>query len=198
METLTRKPRSREHIADNIRQTAKTIARQDGWQAVSIRKIAEAVEYSAPVVYEYFVSKDALLASIRDEGFQHLLDEFGRIQKLYRDPEKRLFEISLCLWDYATTQSEMYDVMYNGNSAYCASPLNESQTCTAVGVLIREVLFSFIPKSKESLDKLYMEWWATTHGLISLALLLRPERQLANSELLYREVVRRFARSLRQ
>ncbi len=197
MDTSTRKPRSREHIERHIRQTARDIARQEGWQGVSIRKIADAVSYSAPVVYEYFDSKDTLLACIREDGFTQLRDDFRRIQKLYRDPEKQLYEISVSLWNYAIAQPEMYDVMYNSNGAYCAQPLTQSEANTAIGELVREVLFAFIPKSSESLRKLYLEWWSTTHGLISLALLLREQRPLAESELLYREVMRRFARNLR-
>jgi AcrR family transcriptional regulator len=197
MDTSTQRPRSREHIDGHIRQTARTIARHEGWPGVSIRKIAEAVSYSAPVIYEYFASKDLLLASIREDGFQHLLGEFRRIQKLYRDPEKQLNEISLSLWTYAMGQPEMYDLMYNTNGAYCASPLAESEANAATGELLREVLFAFIPKSKESLTRLYQEWWATSHGLISLALLLHPHRPLPDSEALYREVMRRFARNLR-
>ena len=56
MEILERKLRSREQTRSGIMQTAKTIARREGWQAVSIRKIADAIEYSAPIVYEYFDS----------------------------------------------------------------------------------------------------------------------------------------------
>ncbi len=197
MDISNQKPRNREHIDSHIRQTACDIARREGWQGVSIRKIAEAISFSSPVVYEYFASKDALLASIREEGFTELLDDYRRIQKLYRDPEKQLYEISLSLWTYAVNKPELYDVMYNTNGAYCTQPLTDSVACPAIGELIRSVLFAFIPKSKESLEKLYTEWWATTHGLISLALLLRPQRPLPDSEPLYREVMRRFARNLR-
>jgi AcrR family transcriptional regulator len=69
METIERKPRNREQIRSGILKTAKSIARQEGWQAVSIRKIADAIEYSAPIIYEYFDSKDVLLDEIRSEGF---------------------------------------------------------------------------------------------------------------------------------
>ena len=84
METIERKPRSREHTRIGIMLTAKDIARREGWQAVSIRKIADAIEYSAPIVYEYFDSKDVLLNEIRDEGFLFLegllIDRYGLVR----------------------------------------------------------------------------------------------------------------------
>jgi len=130
-----------------------------GWQAVSIRKIADAIDYSAPIVYEYFDSKDVLLNEIRVEGFRFLRHEYDRIMKLYRDPEKRLFEISLIQWRFAFEQPETYQVMYNLNGAFCQLSICQSKDMEEMANLVRETLFSFIPKSKESIQKLYFEWW---------------------------------------
>jgi len=197
METIERKPRSREQARSGILKTAKTIARQEGWQAVSIRKIADAIEYSAPIVYEYFDSKDILLDEIRNEGFRHLAQEYERILKLYRDPEKRLYEISLVQWDFARHQPEIYQVMYNLDGAYCTLPVYQSETMQAVSRIVRETIFSFIPKAEESIKRLYFQWWSVSHGTIMLAMLLKNEQSLDLSEQIYRETMRRFVRDLR-
>lgn len=197
MEILERKPRSREQTRSGIIQTAKTIARREGWQAVSIRKIADAIEYSAPIVYEYFDSKDVLLSEIRSEGFTHLHQEYDRILKLYRDPEKRLYEISLIQWEFARQQPEIYQVMYNLDGAYCSMPVYQSGAMQAVSDTVSAIICSFIPKSKESIRRLYFEWWSLTHGLISLAMLLKDDQPLDESEQVYRETMRRFVRGLR-
>lgn len=197
METLERKPRSREHTRDGILLTAKAIARREGWQAVSIRKIADAIEYSAPIVYEYFDSKDVLLNEIRNEGFGYLRREYDRIVKLYRDAEKRLFEISLVQWEFARQQPEIYQVMYNLDGAYCTLPVHESGAMQAVSDIVCEILFSFIPKSKEAIRRLYFEWWSVSHGMIALAMLLKEQQPLDQSEQVYREAMRRFVRGLK-
>lgn len=197
METLERKPRSHEHVRAGIISTAKKIARQEGWQAVSIRKIAEAIEYSAPVVYEYFDGKEVLLNAIRDEGFTYLNDQYHRIMKLYRDPEKRLYEISLIQWDFALHQPELYQVMYNLEGAYCSVPVYQSDALQAVGDTICEIIFSFIPKAKESIRRLYFEWWALSHGMIALAMTMQDVQPLEQSEQTYRESMRQFVRRLR-
>ncbi|WP_338876533.1 TetR/AcrR family transcriptional regulator [Spirosoma sp. SC4-14] len=197
METIERKPRSRENTRSGIIGTAKAIARREGWQAVSIRKIADAIEYSAPIVYEYFDSKDILLDEIRNEGFRHLRQEYERILKLYRDPEKRLYEISLIQWDFSRQQPEIYQVMYNLNGAYCTLPVHESEAIKEVGNIVREIIFSFIPKSKESIQKLYFEWWAMSHGMIMLAMMLKDQQPVDQSEQVYRDSMRRFVRTLR-
>ena len=197
METIERKPRSREQTRSGILKTAKSIARREGWQAVSIRKIADAIEYSAPIVYEYFDSKDVLLDEIRNEGFSHLFQEYERILKLYRDPEKRLFEISLIQWELARQQPEIYQVMYNLDGAYCTIPVYQSEVMQEVSRLVSETIFSFIPKSKDSIKRLYFQWWSVSHGMIMLAMLLKDEQPLDQSEQIYRETMRRFVRDLR-
>ncbi|RAJ94390.1 TetR family transcriptional regulator [Larkinella arboricola] len=197
METLERKQRSREQTRSAIVLTAKDIARREGWQAVSIRKIADAIDYSAPIVYEYFDSKDILLDEIRNDGFRELQHEYERIKKLYRDPEKRLFEMSVAQWQFAMHQPEIYQVMHNLNGAYCNRPICESSGMEAVSILIREIIFTFIPKSQESIQKLYFEWWSLSHGMISLALMLRDRQSLELSEQVYRDSIRRFVRGLR-
>lgn len=197
METIERKPRNREQIRSGILKTAKSIARQEGWQAVSIRKIADAIEYSAPVVYEYFDSKDVLLDEIRSEGFRYLYQEYDRIINLYRDPEKRLYEISLVQWEFARQQPEIYQVMYNISGALCTMPIYESESMQAVSRIVCKTIFSFIPKAEESIKRLYFQWWSMSHGMIMLAMLLKDEQPLDYSEQIYRESMRRFVRDLR-
>lgn len=197
MDVLDRKQRTKEQTRQGIVGTAKDIARREGWQAVSIRKIADAIEYSAPIVYEYFDSKDILLHEIRVEGFKYLRQEYERIIKLYRDPEKRLFEISMIQWHFAITQSETYQVMYNLNGAFCQLPICQSKDMEGMADLVRETIFSFIPKSKESIQKLYFEWWSISHGIITLAMILKDQQPIEQSELIYRDSLRRFIRGLR-
>jgi AcrR family transcriptional regulator len=45
------------------------LAKTEGWASLSMRKIADAIEYSAPVVYDYFENKEAILYEI-SEWFQ--------------------------------------------------------------------------------------------------------------------------------
>ena len=197
MEILERKLRSREQTRSGIIQTARAIARREGWQAVSIRKIADAIEYSAPIVYEYFDSKDVLLSEIRNDGFTFLRQEYNRILKLYRDPEKRLYEISLIQWNFAQQQPEMYRVMYNLDGAFCSVPVYQSEAFQGVSDAVSAIIFSFIPKSKDSIKRLYFEWWSLSHGMISLSMLLEDEQSSEQSEQIYRETMRRFVRGLK-
>ena len=59
-----RRQREKESIRANILDAAFSLAKTEGWASLSIRKIADAIEYSAPVVYDYFENKEAILFEI--------------------------------------------------------------------------------------------------------------------------------------
>ena len=57
-----RKERQRKEVRDSILQSAWQLVNEEGWQNLSIRKIADAIEYSVPVVYDHFENKEAILS----------------------------------------------------------------------------------------------------------------------------------------
>jgi hypothetical protein len=67
----------------------------------------------------------------------------------------------------------------------------------AVSDAVCQIIFSFIPKSKESIQRLYFEWWSLSHGMIMLAMLLKDQQSLDKSEQIYGETIRQFVRRLR-
>jgi len=53
----------------NILDAALQIVKEEGWQALSMRKIADIIEYTAPMIYEYFANKDAILNELANQGY---------------------------------------------------------------------------------------------------------------------------------
>ncbi len=49
-----RRLRQKEEVRNNILVTAWQMVKEEGWQSLSIRKIADAIEYSVPVIYDHF------------------------------------------------------------------------------------------------------------------------------------------------
>jgi AcrR family transcriptional regulator len=76
-----RKLRQREEVRASILAAASKLVEKEGWQALSIRKIADAIEYSAPVIYDHFENKDALLLEFTKRGFQILNEELAQAKK---------------------------------------------------------------------------------------------------------------------
>jgi AcrR family transcriptional regulator len=67
-----RQERDREAVRRSILDAARELFTAEGYPNVSIRKIAERIEYSPAAIYSYFPSKDDIFFALADEGF-HLL-----------------------------------------------------------------------------------------------------------------------------
>src|SRR4029079_4250593 len=67
-----RHEREREAVARAILDAARDLFVAEGYQNVSIRKIAEKIEYSPAAIYSYFPSKDDICLALTEEGFRML------------------------------------------------------------------------------------------------------------------------------
>ena len=68
------KPRMRRNarIRQAIIKSAVEIIHHEGVAALSIRRIADAIDYSPASIYEYYPNKDAILAEVCEEGYTKL------------------------------------------------------------------------------------------------------------------------------
>jgi AcrR family transcriptional regulator len=196
MGIVERRERIKKRVKADILSKAREIARNEGWSAVSIRKIAELIEYSPPIVYEYFENKDKLLETIRQEGFAHLKNEFTKVSKVYQNPEKQLIEVSKCIWQFSVDQYEVFQVMFNLEGAYCQSRQVYTDEMNIQGNPVWDMIAKLRPKSAEAVSKTYYEWWCFTYGFICLTITTQPRHAVHQAEPLYMEGVRRFIRSI--
>ena len=69
-----RQERDREAVRRAILDAARDLFVTEGYANVSIRKIAERIEYSPAAIYSYFPSKDDIFFELAEEGFRLLSD----------------------------------------------------------------------------------------------------------------------------
>jgi AcrR family transcriptional regulator len=67
-----RKGKERAERESRIVAAARVIAEREGWDAVTIRRLAEEIEYSQPVLYSHFENRDAIVAAVAVEGFREI------------------------------------------------------------------------------------------------------------------------------
>src|SRR5438094_9678203 len=67
-----RQERDREAVRRSILDAARELFVSEGYRNVSIRKIAEKIEYSPAALYGYFPSKDDIFYALAEEGFRLL------------------------------------------------------------------------------------------------------------------------------
>ena len=89
MGTKERREREKEEIRSKILDAARELFVQEGYDAVSMRKIAEKIEYSPTAIYLHFKDKRSVLIALCDEDFLRLARELQKIGRV-EDPIERM------------------------------------------------------------------------------------------------------------
>src|SRR3954447_3012419 len=121
-----RRDRERQELRQAILTASREIASREGWQSVSMRKVAERIEYSPPTIYEHFTSKDALLLELMREGFRLLMERVQAGNRNAAKPEARIRAVALAYWEFAWDYPELYQVMHGlGGVPFCFDAAGE-------------------------------------------------------------------------
>lgn len=110
---IERKQREKERVRQDILDAALKIAVASGWQALTIRKIADAIEYTPPIVYEHFENKEDLIKELVVSGFRTLHERFFKAVEKESDPSIKLQQVSLIHWDFAFENRELFQLMFS-------------------------------------------------------------------------------------
>src|SRR6187402_3072496 len=103
--------RLKEETRISILDAALQIVKEEGWQALSMRKIADMIEYTAPIIYEYFANKEAILQELTRKGYLLLAADLEEAKNKHRLPAKQLEAMWLAYWNFAFAQKELYQLM---------------------------------------------------------------------------------------
>ena len=110
-----RQERDREAVRRAILDAARELFVAEGFGNVSIRKIAERIEYSPAAIYGYFPSKDDIFFSLAEEGFRLLGDPSKgdrRDQLATLDPLQRIRTVFWRLYEFSRQQPQYFALMF--------------------------------------------------------------------------------------
>ncbi|MGC4022697.1 MAG: TetR/AcrR family transcriptional regulator [Cyclobacteriaceae bacterium] len=168
-----RKERDRQEMRDTILKSAHQLFVDKGFEDVSIRNIAEAIEYSPATIYLYFKDKNEIFYALHGEAFKKF-NEFMSVLATIKDPFKRLIKMGERYMEFTFKFPQYYDIMFimqapmecdknsdewkEGESAHCQLE-NLVKECQQEGF--------FKNKEYKTLSFLI---WSTMHGMCTLAL----------------------------
>jgi AcrR family transcriptional regulator len=178
--------RLKEETRVNILDASLDIVKEEGWQALSMRKIADKIEYTAPIIYEYFANKEAILMELTRKGFLLLARDMKEAKEKQRLPAKQIEAMWLAYWNFAFTQKELYQVMFGVDVNCCelAAIMPEAEEpFNIVTKVIGEIMASQNP-SEDDICVKYYTYWSVIHGLISINLTRRTTSDDINREIL--------------
>src|SRR5262245_2954221 len=110
-----RQERDREAVRRAILDAARDLFVAEGYDNVSIRKIAERIEYSPAAIYGYFPSKDDIFFALAEEGFRLLGDPILGEARERRQPLPPLEHVRAVFWrlyEFSRQQPEYFALMF--------------------------------------------------------------------------------------
>ncbi|TKK65402.1 TetR/AcrR family transcriptional regulator [Ilyomonas limi] len=160
----------------NILAASLNIVKEEGWSSLSMRKIADKIDYTAPIIYEYFNNKEALLKELTRIGYIKLANEIEEARDKFTDAAEQLEAMWMAYWNFAFKEKELYQIMFGIEANCCVgNPCSEVQRASN---LLWDKIEEIVPADKrteEYIDTKYYTFWSVVHGLVSINM----TRQLA-------------------
>lgn len=164
MGAAERKIRERAERAHRIVAAARQIAERDGWDAVTIRRLADEIEYSQPVLYAHFDNRDAIIAAVAVEGFAELAVVLREAADGACAPHEALSRVATAYLAFALRCPALYAAMFTLPTrlrfAVSGTP---AQARSAFGVLA-----AVVGPFHRDVDLVTETLWAALHGLAEL------------------------------
>jgi len=112
MSIQARKERERAQRHQLIVTAARELAEAEGWDAVTTRRLADRVEYSQPVLYSHFASREAIIAEVALQGFAELAAELRRARLAGRSPRAAVAALADAYLHFANSRPALYQAMF--------------------------------------------------------------------------------------
>jgi len=171
MGTKERKARERKERRRHILETAMDLFLKEGFEKITMRRIAEKIEYSPATIYLYFKNKDDILYALHSEGFEELYKRQVDVLTI-KDPLKRLRKHGEIYLTFALDKPQYYDLMF-----IMSSPGKKIREEKAWETGLRS--YQFLRKNVEDcikagvfpaadVDAATFSLWAHIHGIASL------------------------------
>ena len=167
--------RLKDETRTKILDAALNIVQTEGWQSLSMRKIADQIEYTAPIIYEYFPNKEGILLELTRRGYLILAKDIREAKAKYTAPADQMEAMWIAYWNFAFNYKEFYQLMY-GVDMVCCNVKSAMPEAENIGSMLGEVIESLFlkkPVSEDDICMKYYTYWSIIHGLISINL-VRP------------------------
>lgn len=194
-----RKQRQKEEVKQSIVCAARQMLIDEGWQSLSIRKIADAIEYSIPVIYGHFENKEALQLELTREGYNMLSQKVKEAQESVEDPALQIEKMAYAYWEFAFSNKQYYQMMYGLGIPTCENA-KKIEEIKLFGDIIRKSISEFIAKSNRPETDMYLKFHvflSMLHGQVSINLDSQTATNKEMALLVLKDSILSFVNSIR-
>jgi AcrR family transcriptional regulator len=164
-----RQARTREAII----QAAQEIIETQGPDALNMRDVAELIDYSASNLYEYFASKDELLAAVANEALTRLAMQ-TRHSTTGSSLRECMLAYGIAYLEFARTHAQLYLLTFGRKLAHCVltDPEQAPSSYNFLLQIVKEGIEAgvFVPRPDFGLHEMTFGCWSLVHGIAMLHL----------------------------
>lgn len=180
MPKTCRPPDEIERVKDRIADTACAILSREGFERLSMRRLARGLNMTAANIYQYFENKDALYLAIQKRGFERLGAHLAEAAGTQTEPVARMTAIARAYVDFGLTEPDHYEVMLNRHGPkyadYASTPLEplaRQEKDAALAVLdhvaqTAEAVGRSLGLGPDQIHALLFQAWFMLHGFVTL------------------------------
>jgi AcrR family transcriptional regulator len=151
-----------------------------------MRAVAARVGLSPPALYEQFAGGKAdLLAAVAIEGFDELADALEQAATVQDEP---LLAIAEGYWRFARDEPALYELMFHHRLELVFAADETPAEVRRGFAVLRRAVASRIGEGEHDVELITEAWWASVHGVVSLALSNRVRPGSEHARLLVRAV----------
>ena len=197
-----RRAREKEELRQEILNAARELFAKHGYENVSMRKIAEKIDYSPTTIYLYFKDKGELCRSICEETFTKLGKEFEDIVASTSDPIEQLRRAGRAYIEFGVSHPNHYKVTFMGAGHSGDMEDEKLDFHGSMGgkcfLHLRAIVEECVRQGKfrpVDVDATSQAHWAVVHGITSL-LITHPHFPWVGKERLVEQVIDVMIRGL--
>ena len=177
MGVAERRDREREEVRRKILDAARELFMAYGSERVTMRRIAEAIEYSPTAIYNHFEDKDALLNSLCEDEFSRLFAAL-RTEAPPRSGAAWIRQMGLAYARFGLAYPNHYRFMFMTEGAFGADhrPSSPAQEAFA---LLRTAVKKAIDSGefrRGDVDAMAQVLWSSLHGAVALLITFRRDQ----------------------
>lgn len=159
-----RKERERAEREQRIIAAARMLAERDGWASVTVRRLAQEIEYSQPVLYAHFENRDAIVGAVALEGFGELGPTLQRSVRQGSTPAESIHDVATAYLEFAFERPALYEAMFVLPSGLRFAKSDTPQVLRNTFGAMMAVVEPFCADTEIATES----FWAALHGLAEL------------------------------
>jgi AcrR family transcriptional regulator len=162
--------------------TTRTLLVRDGYENLSMRKIARQVGCSVSSIYEHFAGKDQLVHALMDEGFQRWYEIVVQAAEAPGTPTERLELHCRSYVEFGLENREFYEIMYMHHPRFTDRFPRElfrraSRSMDVLSGLVQESAPDAFRTPEEARIHAHVVW-AILHGVVSTIIASRLDTRI--------------------